>query len=181
MEIAAADFGFSVQNQYEIPNLESEIYSAMKRYMRYALLGGDVFALLLFVAIGQRDHDLVNPENPIGGVLMTGAVFVIPWLVVAWLVGAYGSLGGANDAYRLPLSTLAQAVILRGLNAWLIAAPLAVLLRAIVFGRAVIPTSFLIVATGLGGAFVLGWRLLFLLVAWRQKRRKQQEKVALLS
>ncbi len=150
----------------------------MKRHVPFILLAGDVFALLLFVAIGQRDHDLVNPENPIGGALSTGVVFVVPWLAVAWFAGAFGPFNGEDDAFRLPIPALARLVLLRTLNAWLITAPLAVLLRAVVFGRTVIPTAFLIVATGLGGAFVFAWRVAYLVAGWLLKRRRLQEEAA---
>jgi hypothetical protein len=150
----------------------------MKRYTPFILVAGDVIALLLFVGIGQRDHEMVNPENPIGGLLMTAVDFVIPWLVVGWLVGAFAPASRETNSQETFLSVGGRAIIVRALNAWLIAAPLAVLLRAAVLGRSIIPTIFLVVVMGLGGAFVLGWRLLFLFATWLLQRRSLQGKPA---
>ncbi len=150
----------------------------MKRFTPFILVAGDLIALLLFVGIGQRDHEMVNPENPIGGLLMTAAEFFIPWLVVGWLVGAFAPAGGETNSQQTFLSVNGRPIVVRALNAWLIAAPLAVLLRAMVLGRSIIPTIFLVVVMGLGGAFVLGWRLLFLLAIWLLQRRTLQGKPA---
>ncbi len=74
----------------------------MKRLAPFILIAGDVIALLLFVAIGQRDHDIINP----------------------------------------------------------------------------IPTIFMVVAMALGGAFVIAWRLLFLVAVWLLQRRTPEAKTA---
>jgi hypothetical protein len=59
------------------------------------------------------------------------------------------------------------------LIAWRVAAPLGVLLRALVLGRDSIPVTFLIVVLGVGGAFVLGWRLAYLAVrGWLARRSR---------
>jgi hypothetical protein len=144
----------------------------MKRFTPLVLVAGDVLALLLFVAIGQRDHDIVNPENPIGGLLLTAGEFVLPWLVVGWLVGAFAIAPGDSGTVS------GRAIVLRAVNAWLIAAPLGILLRAAVLGRAVIPTLFMVVTMALGGAFVMAWRLLFFFVLWLVQRRTLRAKTA---
>ncbi len=150
----------------------------MKRLYCFILVAGDVLALLLFVAIGQRDHDIVNPENPVGGLLFSASVFILPWLVVGWLVGAF-AIGGDKSGDRDAAGPInGRAIIWRALNAWLIAAPLAILLRAALFDRPIIPTLFMFVVMGLGGAFVMAWRLLFLLVVWRLQKRAPATKTA---
>ncbi len=150
----------------------------MKRLAPFILLAGDVMALLLFVAIGQRDHDIINPENPIGGLLLTTSEFVLPWIVVGWLVGAFAAPAGDSGDHRALATVSGRVIILRALNAWFIAAPLAILLRAAVLDRAVIPTIFMVVAMALGGAFVIAWRLLFLFVLWLLQRRTPEAKTA---
>jgi len=122
-----------------------------------------MIALALFVYIGQRDHELVNPDQPLLGVLLTAAEFAVPWVVAGWLLGAYPR--GDEVGTR--------SLLVRSLNTWLVAAPLGVLIRALVLGRAVIPTMFVVAAMGLGGAMVLGWRLVFVL-AWGVLVHRQQ-------
>jgi hypothetical protein len=116
------------------------------------LLAGDLAALTVFVYIGQRNHETLDALR----LLLNVAAFGVPWAVAAWLVGAF-----RGDREGRPYGWM---FIARSLNAWLIAAPLGVTLRALALGRAVIPTTFALVTLGLGGAFVLGWRLAFGLV-----------------
>ncbi len=150
----------------------------MKRYLPFILVVGDVLALLLFVAIGQRDHEMVNPENPIGGLLLTGGEFVLPWIVVGWLVGAFGPSASDNIQESGQHFFAGRPSLLRGLNTWLIVAPLGILFRAALLGRSIIPTIFMVVVMGLGGAFVIGWRLLFLFVLWLGQHRNMEAKTS---
>lgn len=115
------------------------------------LLAGDLATLIAFIYIGQRDHDLVDPVNPLLGMLMPAAVFALPWVITGLVLGAYD----AGDQISL------GRAMSRSLNTWLVAAPLGLLLRALVLGRAVIPTVFIMAALGFGGLMILGWRLVF--------------------
>jgi hypothetical protein len=126
---------------------------------RFVLLIGDTLALLLFVFIGQRDHDIVDPQ-PVLRLLVTAGAFVLPWVVAALLLGAY------------PRSPVTLATLMaRSLNAWFVALPLALLLRAILNSSDMILAQFMVVAFVLGGLFLLGWRLAFGLL-WREKAAK---------
>lgn len=120
------------------------------------LLAGDLAALTVFVYIGQRNHETLDALR----LLLNVAAFGVPWVVAAWLVGAFRGYTGEEESGHegRPYGWMFMT---RSLNAWLIAAPLGVILRALVLGRAVIPTAFALVTLGLGGAFVLGWRLAF--------------------
>ncbi len=124
---------------------------------RWALLLGDLLVLLLFVIAGKREHETLDAENPVLGIVVTALYYIPVWLVAAWLLGAY-----PRDAAG------ARALLARTLNAWLVAAPLATLVRAYALGRVIIPVPFLLVTLGLGGALLLGWRLVFL---WFARRR----------
>jgi hypothetical protein len=124
-----------------------------------SLITGDGLALLLFVYLGQREHETLDPARPLVGVILQTAVFLLPWLVAGWWLGAFTA--GAGKELSRP------AFLSRTLNAWLVAAPLALLLRAFLLDRAVIPTLFLLVTLGLGGAALFTWRLLFLL--WQHR------------
>ncbi|MFQ5576002.1 MAG: DUF3054 domain-containing protein [Anaerolineae bacterium] len=122
---------------------------------------GDIIALLLFMSLGQRDHNTVDPVHPVLGLLVLTAEFVLPWIVAGWLLGAF-------PRRKVPGR---GTFLARSLNAWLVAAPLGLLLRAFVLSRAVIPTLFMVVTVGLGGMFVIGWRLIFFEVRRAAGRR----------
>jgi hypothetical protein len=121
------------------------------------LIAGDLLVLLAFSYIGQREHETVNAARPLLGVLWTAFPFALSWLVSGWLLGAYQVEVGKRPFLG------------RSLNAWLVAAPLAILLRAYLLGRAVIPTVFVTAGLGFGGGMMLGWRVLF--VWWLAPRR----------
>lgn len=121
-----------------------------------ALMVGDLAALMVFVFIGQRDHSVVDAQ-PVLRLLSTAAYFAVPYLVAGWLLGAFH-----------PSNTIAYFT--RTTNAWLIAAPLGVLARSFLNGSGVILSPFLIVALGLGLAFLLVWRVIYLLISQRKLR-----------
>lgn len=136
------------------------MFAALKRFTPLLILLGDLIALLLFVYIGQRDHGLIDAENPLQGLLWASWAFALAWVIAAALLRAL------PDAATLS----GRALLANGLNAWLVAAPLGVLLRAYFLGRAVIPTSFLAATLAFGGLFVLGWRLVFVLL-WKTTKQ----------
>lgn len=118
------------------------------------LLAGDWLALALFVFLGQVDHDVVDA----GRWLMQVAVLAAPWTVVALIL----------DAHRLPEGGALRAFLSRSLLAWLVAAPLGLVLRAVVQGQATIVVAFMLVTMGLGGLFLLGWRTAFFFIHSRR-------------
>jgi len=130
---------------------------------RILLLLGDLAAILLFVFIGQQDHATTDPDNPVLGLLKAAFPLLITWLVVALAVQAY------PKADEMTLRRL----LIRGLNAWLIAAPLGLMLRAFLFDRGGIPAVFMLLTLLVAGAFILLWRLLFGLV-WRKKSESER-------
>lgn len=130
---------------------------------RILLLLGDLAAILLFVFIGQQDHATTDPDNPVLGLLKAAFPLLITWLVVALAVQAY------PKADEMTLRRL----LVRGLNAWLIAAPLGLILRAFMFDRGGIPAVFMLLTLLVAGAFILLWRLLFGLV-WRKKSESER-------
>ena len=119
---------------------------------------GDLIDLLIFVVIGQADHNTLNQSNPILGALPNLVALAIPWFIVAFLLRAF-----PRKTMRLP------QFLGRSALAWLIAAPLGLLLRAILQHRGGIPIPFLIVTLLVGGLMLLGWRLVFWLVAMRKE------------
>ena len=130
----------------------------MSRSRTLILAAGDLIALLIFVVIGQADHNTLNQSNPILGALPNLVALAIPWFIVAFLLRAF-----PRKTMRLP------QFLGRSALAWLIAAPLGLLLRAILQHRGGIPIPFLIVTLLVGGLMLLGWRLVFWLVAMRKE------------
>jgi hypothetical protein len=121
---------------------------------RIILLFGDLVALILFVYIGQRDHELLNHENPFLGILATTIEFALPWLIAAILLNAYPRTN------RMSVRT----VLGNAMVSWLVAAPLGLLLRAYILNRAIIPTSFFAATLFFGGLFIFIWRLVYIVI-----------------
>ncbi len=117
------------------------------RSISLPLLAGDWLILLLFVFIGQRDHGL-SLVGALPSLVATTLALALPWSVAAGLLGVL----------RLPGDRTAAAWLGRVAAAWLIAAPLGLILRALWRGQASIILIFMVVALGLGGLFVLAWR-----------------------
>jgi hypothetical protein len=128
------------------------------------LLAGDWLILLLFVFIGQRDHGM-SIAGSVPSLLTTTLAVAIPWTAAAWLLGAL----------RSPAGGAWQPWLGRVLAAWLIAAPLGLILRALLREQASIPVPFMLVMIGLGGLFVLGWRAL--VFWWIARNRVSREKL----
>lgn len=134
----------------------------MRNNVDVRLLIGDWLVLLLFVFIGQRDHSM-NVVGSLPSLLTTTLALALPWTAVAWALGAL----------RLPNGTAWRPWLGRALAAWLIAAPLGLLLRALLRGQASIPVPFMLVILGLGSVFVVGWRAVYY---WLRMRRMNTEK-----
>lgn len=127
------------------------------RLISLPLWAGDLLILLLFVFIGQRDHGM-SLTGALPSLFTTTLALALPWSVVAWLMGVL----------RLPGDWPAATWLGRVAAAWLIAAPLGLILRALWRGQASIILIFMIVALGLGGLFILGWRAA--VYGWARRR-----------
>lgn len=137
------------------------MFSIPKRYTPLILLLGDLIALSLFVLVGQRDHETIDPTNPLLGMLPNVVAFAIPWSIAAGWLGAI----------RIDVPFRIVPFFARTLNAWLVAAPIGLLLRSAILGRAVIPTLFVVATLGFGALFLLGWRVVFV-ADWTFAHRK---------
>lgn len=129
----------------------------MKRTLPFLLLG-DLLILLVFVLIGQADHQTLNRSNPLVGALPNFLPLAGAWLVMALVLRAYP---------RAALSL--RAFLGRSALAWLLAAPLGLFLRMMLLQRGGIPLPFLLVTLSIGGLLLLGWRALY----WVGVLRKQ--------
>ena len=108
----------------------------------------DIFSVLLFVAVGRRNHNL---DNTVAGVVEVALPFLIA-LTVAWTT---------SQAWRKPF------VLSTGVIVWLITVVFGLLLRNLVFDRG-IALPFVIVATLTLGFLLVGWRAIFRLVRFRR-------------
>lgn len=111
-------------------------------------IGLDVFVVVLFVALGRRNHE---ESGALADVVETAAPFLVG-LVAGWW---------AARAWRHP------AAVLTGLVIWPITILVGMLVRNVVFDRGT-ATSFVIVATLFVGAFLVGWRLVLRMVDARR-------------
>lgn len=100
----------------------------------------DIFSVLLFVAVGRRNH---NESAGISGVIEVALPFLIA-LVCSWVV---------SRAWKKPDATKNGVVI------WLITVVLGLLLRNLIFDRGT-ATPFIIVATVVLGGLLVGRRLI---------------------
>ncbi len=99
----------------------------------------DIASIVVFVAIGRRNHD---EGESVDGILTVAAPFLIA-LVVGWLVAR---------AWSRPMQVETAFVI------WPITVALGMVLRNLVFDRGT-ALPFIIVATLVTGVFLVGWRM----------------------
>ena len=118
------------------------------------LLVGDLVALVAVVLLGFNTHNI--GENVALNLLRVLAPFVIGWVGVAALVGAYRPTGGR------------AAFLGRSALAWLLGIGLALVLRNTVFGSTFAPV-FAVVAYVFNGLFLLGWRAAYAWLFLRQR------------
>lgn len=101
-------------------------------------LAVDVAAVVIFVAIGRRNHD---EGNALGELARTALPFLLG-LAAGW---------GVSRAWRRPMA------LLTGVAIWPVTVLVGMVLRRWVFDRGT-ATSFVVVATLFIGAFLVGWR-----------------------
>jgi Protein of unknown function (DUF3054) len=99
----------------------------------------DVVAIVVFVAIGRRNHD---EGTTLGGIAGVAAPFLIA-LAVGWI---------AARAWARPVQVESAFII------WPITVAVGMVLRNLVFDRGT-ALPFIIVATVVTGVFLVGWRM----------------------
>lgn len=103
--------------------------------------GLDTASVVLFVAIGKREHD---QDTATSELVSTAAPFVLG-LLVAWLV---------LRVWRRPTRWTTGVLV------WPVTLVVGMVLRKAVFGDGTAP-SFVLVATGFLGLLFVGWRVLY--------------------
>ncbi len=114
---------------------------------RSLLLVGDLLALVAFAVIGRRSHEEAVGIEAALAIATTAAPFVGGWIVASTV-----------QRLRAPLPYDARGLLLEALRMWLVAYPLAVIVRALILGR-LSPASFYVVAFCSALAMLLVWRL----------------------
>lgn len=125
----------------------------------WVLVVGDLLVLLLFVAIGRGSHALSMADISAG--LMTALPFVVSWFAVAPWFGLYNPEISRNLPAMLP----------RLVATWIIAVPVAHVIRALLLGRSIpggIPLTFVLVSLTFIGVAMLLWRVGY---RWWQRRQ----------
>ena len=113
------------------------------------VLLGDMAVFLAFVILGKTEHGLIQSE----ALLRTALPFAIVWCLVSPWLGAYK----ASTLYSLRATAWRISLI------WLVCGLVALLFRALLIDRPLIPT-FALVALTVQGALLLSWRGVFMLV-----------------
>jgi len=113
-------------------------------------LGVDTFSVVLFVAVGRREHER---DSAIAGLIDTAAPFLIG-LALAWVV---------LRAWNRPTDWRT------GIGIWAITLVVGMLVRGLVFGDGT-ATSFVIVAALFLALFLIGWRVAFGVIDRRATR-----------
>ena len=131
----------------------------MNNKPRFILILGDVVIFMFFAFTGRETHAPGDP-NPIVNALPTLLTFLIVWSVIA----------AVGRVYRSDVMTNPRSALLRTLIAWIIAAPVAIVIRAILLSRTAIPWQFVAVTMGLVGSLLLLWHGG---AAWFLKRRSK--------
>lgn len=110
----------------------------MTRRIAIAALA-DTVAIIVFVAIGRRNHD---KGTAVDGIATVAAPFLIA-LLAGWIVAR---------AWARPMQVEAAFII------WPVTVALGLVLRNVVFDRGT-ALPFIIVATAVTGVLLIGWRM----------------------
>ncbi|HSD82510.1 MAG TPA: DUF3054 domain-containing protein [Anaerolineae bacterium] len=110
------------------------------------LVIGDIVIFVVFAFTGRVTH-APGDANLIVNALPTLLTFLIVWLTIAVVGRVYRSSVILN-----PRSALRHTLI-----AWLSAAPIAILIRAIILSHTAVPWQFAAVTIGLVGTLLLAW------------------------
>ncbi len=121
------------------------------------LAAGDLAAFLVFATIGRASHGEAAGLDAILQVVETAAPFAVGWFLIAPFAGAF----------KAELLHRPRALLTRTALAWLLAAPIGVVLWSLLRQRPIQPT-FVIITFLTILIILLGWRGLFAWLASRQ-------------
>ncbi|KAK6938545.1 Protein of unknown function DUF3054 [Dillenia turbinata] len=143
--------------QFEKPDFSSRI----DKWGRLALLaGGDVFALVLFSAIGRLNHgfSVFDYET-----LRTADPFIAGWFLSAYFLGGFGDDGRGMNGFSKAVAAAAKS--------WALGIPLGLIIRGLASGH-IPPFSFVAVTMGSTAVLLVGWRTILLSILPSSKSKK---------
>ncbi len=123
---------------------------------RSLLIAGDVAAFVVFGLIGLASHE---KSVDLATVARSMLVFPVVWLALSPLLGTLSDRAARGDS---PVARLVAA--------WLIAGPMALVGRAIVFDRELFNAFFVIALVG-NGLFLAAWRAIY--NRWISRRMRE--------
>jgi DUF3054 family protein len=124
------------------------------------LVIGDLLCFLIFAALGRNSHEEASGFAAIPQIIITALPFAAGWFLVSPLVGAF----------QHKIMAQPRAMVMRTALAWLLAWPVAMLLRGIFVDHGIPPLSFAIVVLLFNMVFLLVWRWPFALNNSMRKR-----------
>ncbi|KAK6939751.1 Protein of unknown function DUF3054 [Dillenia turbinata] len=143
--------------QYEKPDFSARV----DKWGRWALLaGGDVFALVLFSAMGRLNHGLSVFDYE---TLRTADPFIAGWFLSAYFLGGFGDDGRGINGLSMAVSAAAKS--------WALGIPLGLIIRGLSSGH-IPPFSFVAVTIGSTAVLLVGWRTLLLSILSSSKSKK---------
>jgi hypothetical protein len=124
------------------------------------LVIGDLICFLIFSALGRNQHREPSGFTAILQIILTALPFAAGWFLVSPFVGAF----------RHKILAKPGAMVIRTALAWLLAWPVAMLLRGIFVDHGIPPLSFAIIVLLFNMLLLLIWRWLFALTNNLRKR-----------
>lgn len=118
----------------------------MTKRPQWLLISGDAGIFMFFAFFGRETH-APGEANLIVNALPTLFTFLIVWFASA----------AVGRVYRAGVITTPRSAVPRTLIAWIFAAPIAIVSRAILLQRTAIPAIFVLVTMGLVGSLLLLW------------------------
>jgi Protein of unknown function (DUF3054) len=125
------------------------------------LVIGDALCFLIFVALGRSSHKEASGFAAIPQIIITALPFIASWFLVSPFVGAF----------RHKILAQPRSMVIRTALAWLLAWPVAMLLRGIFVDHGVPPLSFAIIVLLFNMLLLLIWRWPFALNNSLRKRK----------
>ena len=153
----------STMEETNIPITEKKVRTPKEIPYKQAvimLVIGDLLCFLIFVAFGRNSHGEASGFAAIPQIIITALPFAAGWFLVSPFVGAF----------RHKILAQPRSMVIRTAVAWLIAWPVAMLLRGIFVDHNVPPLSFAIIVLLFNMLLLLIWRWPFALNNSLRKR-----------
>ena len=146
----------STSEETNIPATQNKVKPSREIPYKQAvilLVIGDLLCFLIFVALGRSSHGEASGFAAIPQIIVTALPFIAGWFLVSPFVGAF----------RHKILAQPRSMVIRTAVAWLLAWPVALLLRGIFVDHGVPPLSFAIVVLLFNMLLLLIWRWPFAL------------------